>query len=117
MLKRLWLTGSVALMFLLGMLVVAGPAQAVSYSCEPLGAGTQAYAECMVRAEAREAAPIVPPSQQTPLQVTDPAAPVVDEAATEVWQLALAGVLGALVAIGAALGVSRLGHRQSVTAH
>ena len=59
MFRRFWLTGSVALMFVLGTLVVAAPAQAVTYPCDQLGAGTQAYAQCMVRAEDREAAPII----------------------------------------------------------
>lgn len=111
MLKRFWLTGSVALMFLLGTLVLAAPAQAYVQNCDAYQQPSQAYAECMVRAEDREAAPINAPVQQ----VSDPA-PVIEES-TEVWQLALAGVIGAVLAIGAALGVSRLGHRQSVTAH
>lgn len=85
----------------------AGPA------CDPATAGTQAYAECMVRAEDRETAPIVPPSQQVDTTPT----PVAVDASTEVWPLALAGALGALLAAGAALGVSRLGHREGVTAH
>lgn len=112
MVHRITLTGSVALMIFMGTLLFAGPAQAAG-PCDTLTAGTQAYAQCMVLAEDREAAPIIPPSQQADL--TPP--PVVEESATEVWQLALAGVLGALVAVGGALGVSRLGQRQGVPAH
>lgn len=112
MTTRKTFTGAVALMFLLGTLVLAAPAQAYVQNCDAFTAGTQAYGECMVRAEDREAAPIVPPSQQV-----DPAPPVIEESSTQVWQLALAGVLGALVAVGAALGVSRLGQRQHATAH
>ena len=112
MVHRITLTGSVALMIFMGTLLFAGPAQAAG-PCDTLTEGTQAYAQCMVRAEDREAAPIVPPAQE----VSDPAPRVVEVSSTEVWQLALAGVLGAVVAIGLALGVSRLGHRQGVAAH
>ena len=113
MIRKFWFTGSVALTFLLGALVLAGPAQAYVQDCDAFGSGTQAYAECMVRAEDREAAPIVPLSERQGETTTT----VVETTSTEVWQLAVAGLGGALVAIGAALGVSRLGHRQSVTAH
>lgn len=112
MVHRITLTGSVALMILMGTLLFAGPAQAAG-PCDTLTTGTQAYAQCMVRAEDREAAPIVPPAQG----VGDPAPRVVEVSSTEAWQLALAGVLGAVAAIGLVLGVSRLGHRQGVTAH
>ena len=113
MVHRITLTGSVALMILMGTLLFAGPAQAAG-PCDTLTEGTQAYAQCMVRAEDREAAPIIPPSQ---MQQDVAPASVVEVSSTEVWQLALAGVLGAVVAIGLALGVTRLGHRQGVTAH
>lgn len=112
MIRKLWLSGSVALTFLLGTLVLAAPAQAYVQSCDMYQQPSQAYAECMVRAEDREAAPIIPPSQDVV-----PATPVVEESAAEVWQLALAGVIGAGVAIGGAVGVSRLGQRQRATAH
>ena len=112
MVHRITLTGSVALMIFMGTLLFAGPAQAAG-PCDTLTEGTQAYAQCMVRAEDREAAPILPPVQE---QDVAPAR-VVEVSSTEVWQLGLAGVLGAVVAIGLALGVSRVGHRQGVTAH
>lgn len=113
MLKRFWLTGSVALMFLLGTLVLAAPAQAYVQNCDSYQQPSQAYAECMVRAEDREAAPIGSPAEQSEGSTTT----IVETTSTEVWQLALAGVLGAVLAGGAALGVSRLGHREGVTAH
>ena len=60
MVHRITLTGSVALMIFMGTLLFAGPAQAAG-PCDTLTEGTQAYAQCMVRAEDREAAPILPP--------------------------------------------------------
>jgi hypothetical protein len=113
MIRKFWLTGSVALTFLLGALVLAAPAQAYVQDCDTFGSGTQAYAECMVRAEDREAAPIIPLSER-PAETTTT---VVETTSTEVWQLAVAGLGGALVAIGATMAVVRLGQRQRVTAH
>lgn len=112
MFHRIWLTGSVALAFLLGTLVLAAPAQAYVQNCDKYAAGTQAYAECMVRAEDREAAPILPPAQEVDLAPT-----VIEESSTVAWQLALAGLVGAAVAIGGTVGLSRLGQRERVTAH
>lgn len=114
MIRRFRLTFSVALAVLFGTLLLGAPAQAYVQSCEQFAAGTQAYGECMVRAEDREAAPIIPPSQRE--QAPAPA-PVVEESSTSVWTLGLAGLVGAGVAIGGALAVSRLGQRQHATAH
>lgn len=113
MFHRIWLTGSVALMFVLGSLVLSGPAQAYVQNCDRYAGGTQAYAECMVRAEDREAAPIIPPAQE----VVPTTPTVIEESSTSAWQLGLAGLVGALIAVGGALGVSRLGQRERVTAH
>lgn len=104
MFRKLLLSGSVALMFLLGTLFLAGPAQA---ACEDYQPGTQSWASCTL-AE-REGATV--PSSDDGGTIT-----VVDDS-TEIWQLALAGLIGAGIAVGATLGVSRLGQRQSVTAH
>ena len=112
MTRRSILTGSVALMILMGALFLAAPANAAAVPCADLQPGTQAWAQCMVLQEDKEAAPIVPPSQreQTP-------APVSNESSTEIWQLGLAGLVGAAVAIGGTYGVVRMGNRQRATAH
>jgi len=106
MFRRFWISGSVALMFLMSTLLLAGPAQAAS--CEESQPGTQAWASCVLAD--REGAPAVPSSQEG-------GTTTVVEASTEIWQLAVAGLVGAGIAAGAALGVSRLGQRQSATAH
>ena len=115
MIRKFWLTGSVALTFLLGTLVLAAPAQAYVQDCDTFGSGTQAYAECMVRAEDREAAPIVPLSERQAETTNNTT--TVEATSTEVWQLAVAGLGGALIALGATMAVVRLGQRQRVTAH
>ncbi len=102
MFRRFWLSGSVALMFLLGTLFLAGPAQA---ACEDYQPGTQSWASCTL-AE-REGTPAGGGSSPR----------VVEVSTTDVWQLAVAGLIGAGIAVGATLGVSRLVQRQSVTAH
>lgn len=112
LLHRLLLTGSVALTFLLGTLVLAAPAQAAE-TCSTDTAGTAAYAECVARggdtnrqvADERSGAGRTP----TPLESSS--------SGTEIWSLAVAGLVGAGLAIGGAFGVSRLGSRQSATAH
>lgn len=114
MTTRSTLTGSVALMILMGALMLAAPAHAYVQNCDAYLAGTQAYGECMVRAEDREAAPIVPPSERVQGETTTT---VVESSTAQVWQLGLAGAGGAVIAIGAALGVSRLGRREHATAH
>ena len=102
MFRRFWLSGSVALMFLLGTLLLAGPAQA---ACEDFQPGTQAWASCTLAERER-----------TPAQ--DGTSPrVVEVSTTEIWQLAVAGLVGAGIAVGATLGMSRLAQRQSATAH
>ena len=104
MFRRILFSGFVALMFVIGTLFLAGPAQA---ACEDYQPGTQAWASCTL-AE-REGTPVAPSDEGGTSTVV--------EASTEVWQLALAGLIGAGIAVGATLGVSRLGQRQSVTAH
>ena len=107
LLHRILLTGSVALTFLLGTLVLAAPAQAAEI-CSTDTAGTQAYAECVARGGDT--------SQQR--GTFDPPAPVESSSSgTEIWSLAVAGLVGAGLAIGGAFGVSRLGQRQQATAH
>ena len=102
MIRKFWLRGSVALAFLLGTLVLSGPTHAAVESCDSYQPGTQAWASCVLRAENPEPAPTTP----------------VDEtSSTEVWQLAAAGVGGALVAIGTTMAMVRLGQRQRVAAH
>ena len=109
MIRKFWLSGSVALMFLLGTLFLAAPAQAAE-ACDTTVAGTQAYAECVARGGdttgrvADQGGPLSPPTETS-------------SSGSEMWQLALAGVIGAGVAIGGAVGVSRLGQRQRATAH
>lgn len=102
MVRRFWLSGSVALMFLSGTLFLAGPAQA---ACEDYQPGTQAWASCTL-AE-REGTPAQDGTSPT----------VVEVSTTEIWQLAVAGLVGAGIAVGATLGVSRLAQRQGATAH
>lgn len=103
MFRRILFSGFVALMFVISTLFIAGPAQA---ACEDYQPGTQAWASCTL-AE-REGSPAQPAQEGSTTTV---------EASTEVWQLALAGLIGAGIAVGATLGVSRLGQRQSATAH
>ena len=109
MLHRSLFRGLVALMFLLGTLVLAAPAHAAE-TCDTTVAGTQAYAECVARGGDLTGGVV---DNEAPA----PRTPVVEESATEVWQLGLAGVIGAVIAIGAALGMSRLGQRQHAPAH
>lgn len=113
MTRRSILTGSVALMILMGTLLFVSPAHAVIQNCDSYTPGTQAYAECMVRAEDRESAPILPPSEQQQIQ---PRTTVVETTSTDVWQLALAGLAGALVALGGTMAVVRFAQRGRVTA-
>jgi len=112
-LHRLVQPGALALLVLLGTLFLAAPAQAAE-TCDTYGAGSQAYAECAVRGGDRDVAPGVPPAGRQP---GAPISPVVAESSTEVWQLGVAGLVGAGIALGAAIGVSRLGQRQRVAAH
>jgi len=111
LLHRVLLTGSVALTFLLGTLVLAAPAQAAEI-CSTDTAGTQAYAECVARGGDTSSRVTVQDQGLTP-------APPVESSSTgtEIWSLAVAGLVGAGLAIGGAFGVSRLGSRQSATAH
>lgn len=104
MYRRIMFSGFVALMFLISTLFLAGPAQA---ACEEYQPGTQSWASCTL-AE-RESSPA--PSSDEGGTTT------VVEASTEIWQLAAAGLIGAGIALGATLAVSRLVQRQSVTAH
>lgn len=107
-LHRLLLTGSVALTFLLGTLVLAAPAQAAEI-CSTDTAGTQAYAECVARGGDTSSRVTDQGRTPTPLESSS--------SGTEIWSLAVAGLVGAGLAIGGAFGVSRLGSRQSATAH
>jgi len=109
-LRRLLLTGTVALTFLLGTLVLAAPAHAAEI-CSTDTAGTQAYAECVARGGDTSRAT----SDSGGLTPTPPVES--SSSGTEIWSLAGAGLVGAGLAIGGAFGVSRLGQRQSATAH
>jgi hypothetical protein len=104
MFRRFWLAGAAALMFVLGTLFLAGPAQA---ACEDFQPGTQSWASCTLAD--REGAP-AGPSQE------GPTTRVVEVSSTEVWQLAVAGLIGAGIAVGATVAVSRLAQRQSAPA-
>lgn len=110
------LTGSVALLVIvLASLVLVAPAQAAE-RCDTLTAGTQAYAECMVRDADRRSgygANFSQPQQTTP---TPQNTRVVEVSSIEVWQLVVAGVVGAAGALGLTIGISQLAQRRHATA-